>query len=48
MKKSLILSNDDREARNKLVAINRLKRGKTPIEESIVWVRIRKEFYIKK
>ncbi|CAM4852815.1 unnamed protein product [Rotaria socialis] len=38
MKKSLILSNDEREARNKLVAINRLKRGKVPKEETIVWM----------
>ncbi|CAF2106207.1 unnamed protein product [Rotaria magnacalcarata] len=38
MKESLILSNDEREARNKLVTINRLKRGKVPKVESIVWM----------
>jgi hypothetical protein len=30
MKKSLILSDEERQARNKLVEINRLKRGKIP------------------
>ena len=33
MKKSLILSDEERQARNKLVEINRLKRGKIPKQQ---------------
>ncbi|CAF0825407.1 unnamed protein product [Rotaria sp. Silwood1] len=38
MKKSFILTNEEREARNKLVATNRLKRGKIPKLQCIPWV----------
>lgn len=40
MKTSLILSNEERESRNRLVAVNRLKRGKIPKQKAIVWVSI--------
>ncbi|CAF4727241.1 unnamed protein product [Rotaria sp. Silwood1] len=39
MKKSFILTNEEREARNKLVATNRLKRGKIPKLQCIPWMR---------
>jgi len=38
MKKSLILSNEEREARNKLVEENRLKRGKVTKRQCVEWV----------
>lgn len=38
MKRSFILSDEEREARNRLVAINRLKRGKLPKLTSIAWM----------
>ncbi|CAF0869973.1 unnamed protein product [Adineta steineri] len=38
MKKSLILSDEEREARNKLVEMNRLKRGKLPKRECAKWM----------
>ncbi len=41
MKKSLILSDEEREARNKLVEVNRLKRGKAPKPLRDEWVCIR-------
>ncbi len=38
MKKSLILSDEEREARNKLAEVNRLKRGKVTKRQCINWV----------
>ena len=38
MKKSLILSDEKRQARNKLVEVNRLKRGKVPKPLRDDWV----------
>ncbi|CAF1442102.1 unnamed protein product [Rotaria sordida] len=38
MKKSLILSDEKREARNKLIAINRLKRGQISKPECLTWM----------
>jgi hypothetical protein len=38
MKKSLILSDEEREARNKLVETNRLKRGKELKRQCMKWV----------
>ncbi|CAF0874449.1 unnamed protein product [Adineta steineri] len=38
MDKSLILSDEEREARNKLVEMNRLKRGKIPKLQCIKWM----------
>jgi hypothetical protein len=35
MKKSLILSDEERQARNQLVETNRLKRGKMPKEQKV-------------
>ena len=40
MKKSLILSDEEREARNKLVEANRLKRGKAIKRQFDDWVRL--------
>lgn len=40
MKKSLILSDLEREARNKLVEANRLKRGKAIKRQFDDWVRL--------
>ncbi|CAF0809784.1 unnamed protein product [Adineta steineri] len=39
MKKSMILSDEEREARNKLVEMNRLKRGKIPKQECVEWMK---------
>ncbi|CAF4694194.1 unnamed protein product, partial [Rotaria sp. Silwood2] len=41
MKKSSILSDEKREARNALVAINRLKRSRMPKPEWFIWVCIK-------
>ncbi len=41
MIKSLILSDKEREARNKLVEINRLKRGQVIKRQCDDWVRIK-------
>jgi hypothetical protein len=41
MKKSLILSDEKRQARNKLVEINRLKRGKVIKQQCDDWVCIK-------
>ncbi|CAF1465124.1 unnamed protein product, partial [Rotaria sordida] len=38
MKKSLILSDEKREARNELIAINRLKRGQISKPECLTWI----------
>ena len=38
MKKSFILTVEERETRNKLVLENRLKRGQIPKLKSIEWV----------
>ncbi|CAF3340775.1 unnamed protein product [Rotaria sp. Silwood1] len=38
MKKSFILTDEQREARNKLVAVNRLKRGRLPKPENLAWM----------
>ncbi|CAF4833666.1 unnamed protein product, partial [Rotaria sp. Silwood2] len=46
MKKSLILSDEKREARNKLVAINRLKRGQIPKPQWLIGVCIQYIFKI--
>lgn len=38
MKKALILTDEQREHRNKLVQENRLKRGKLPKQACVKWV----------
>ncbi|CAF5088226.1 unnamed protein product, partial [Rotaria magnacalcarata] len=42
MKKSFILTDEERESRNKVVAENRLKRGKIPKPQTIVWMQLPK------
>lgn len=41
MKKSLILSNEERVARNNLVLENRLRRGKVPKRQCVKWVSLK-------
>jgi enhancing lycopene biosynthesis protein 2 len=41
MQKTLILSDEKREARNKLIETNRLKRGKITQRPCVEWVCIR-------